>query len=67
LIALVLIGDSLPITIADQIDAHPRSVSRSIQGLVDDGYVVEKDRSVYSLTPEGFREGRALIRRRGGD
>lgn len=66
LVSLLLMGDSLPITIAEASGRHPRSVSRSVSNLVDDGLVAEKHRSVYSLTPTGYAEARRLLRDRAG-
>jgi len=64
LIGLLILGDSLPVTIADWSGAHPRSVSRRLPQLVDSGLVVEKDRSVYCLTPSGYSAARGLLRER---
>lgn len=66
LVGLLLSGDSLPLAIAERFDRHPRSISRSVSDLVDEGLVVEKYRSVYALTPEGYREARRVLRRRAG-
>ena len=67
LVALLLVGDALPITIADVMGRHPASVSRSVPDLVDRGLVVEKHRSVYALTPTGYREARRLLDDRAED
>jgi Mn-dependent DtxR family transcriptional regulator len=64
LVALLLIGDALPLSIAEITGRHPRSVSRSVPKLVDRGLVVEKHRSVYVLTPRGYRKARRLVRQR---
>ena len=61
LLGLLLVGDALPVTIASSVGRHPRSVSRSVPTLVDAGLVVEKDRSVYALTPAGFAEARRVL------
>lgn len=61
LLSLLLVGDSLPITIANASGRHPRSVSRSVPKLVDQGLVVQKDRSVYALTPIGYARARGLL------
>jgi Mn-dependent DtxR family transcriptional regulator len=67
LVALLLVGDSLPITIAEVTGPHPGSVSRTMPDLVDAGLVVEKHRSVYALTPEGYAAARGILRRRADD
>jgi len=64
LVGLLLIDDALPREIAEVVGRHPRSVSRSVSELVDEGLVVEKGRSVFALTPEGYREAREIIRDR---
>ena len=61
LVSLLLLGDSLPITITEASGRHPRSVSRSVPPLVEAGLVVEKHRSVYALTPTGYSEARRLL------
>jgi Mn-dependent DtxR family transcriptional regulator len=67
LLCLLLTGDSLPITIGTLMGRHTKSVSRSIQPLIDDGLIVEKDRGVYALTPEGYAEARRVLTRRAED
>jgi len=67
LVGLLLIGDSLPREIAETVGRHLRSVSRSVPELLDDGLVVEKGRSVYALTPEGFAVARGIVRERAED
>jgi Mn-dependent DtxR family transcriptional regulator len=67
LLCLLLAGDSLPITIGTLMGRHTKSVSRSIQPLIDDGLIVEKDRGVYALTPEGYAEARRVLTRRAED
>jgi predicted transcriptional regulator len=64
LLALLLIGDSLPVTISEFIDRHPASVSRSVARLGDRDLVVEKDRAVYSLSIEGYSVARGILRER---
>ena len=64
LVGLLLIDDALPREIAEAAGRHPRSVSRSVSELVDEGLVVEKGRSVFALTPEGYAEARGIIRER---
>jgi predicted transcriptional regulator len=67
LVGLLLIDDALPREIAEAVGRHPRSVSRSVSELVDEGLVVEKGRSVFALTPEGYAEARGIIRERTED
>lgn len=63
LIGLLLLGDSLPVDLAEVGDRNPRSVSRSVSNLVDQGLVVNKSgRHVYALTVEGWREAVAIVR-----
>lgn len=64
LVALLLYGDKLPMTIAEKTGRHPKSISRYVPSLVDEGLVVEVGRSVYGLTPEGYAEARSVMRRR---
>lgn len=61
-ITLLLRGDCLPVTVADDHDRHPSSVSRSLSALESRGIVAEKDRAVYTLTVSGFRIARSLLR-----
>lgn len=62
LLGLLMVGDALPVTIAEAGGVHARSVSRSMPNLVELGFVVEKDRSVYALTPRGYAEARRVLR-----
>ena len=64
LIALLLAGDSSPQTIANMMDRHPGSISRTGSELVDQGLIVKKPRYVYALTPKGFSAARTSLRRR---
>ena len=64
LVGLLLIDDALPREIAETVGRHPRSVSRSVPELLDEGLLVEKGRSVYALTPEGYAAARGIIRER---
>lgn len=64
LVGLLLIDDALPREIAEAVGRHPRSVSRSVSELIDEGLVVEKGRSVYALTPAGYAEARGIVRDR---
>jgi len=64
LAGLLLLGDSIPLSVAELTDRHPKSVSRSVSELEEAGLVVEKHRAVYALTPSGYRRARAEIRRR---
>lgn len=64
LIALLLAGDSSPQTIANMMNRHAGSISRTGSELVDQGLIVKKSRYVYALTPEGFSAARTSLRRR---
>lgn len=61
LLGLLLLGDCLPVTIADTYDRHPSSVSRSLADLKQRGLVAEKDRAVYSLTVAGYAVARREV------
>lgn len=61
LLGALLVGDRLPITIAEATGRHPKSVSRSVPSLVELGLVAQ-DRSVITLTPEGYAEARRILR-----
>lgn len=67
LLCLLLTGDSLPITIGNLMGRHTKSISRSIPPLIEDGLVVEKDRGVYALTPDGHAEAQRVLTRRAED
>jgi len=64
LLGLLLIGDSQPGEIAEEFGRHPGSISRSIPKLVEDRLVVEKGRSTYALTPDGYCLARRVLKRR---
>lgn len=54
MIDLLLRGDNLPAGIADEIDRHPKSVSRSLKSLAEKGLSREKnDYHVWTLTAGG--------------
>lgn len=55
IVGLLLLGDCLPATIAEEYGRHPSSVSRSMAQLKKRGLVIEKDRGVYTLTLDGYR------------
>lgn len=61
MVGLLLLGDCLPVTIAEAFDRHPSSVSRSLANLKDRGLVVEKDRAVYALSVAGYAVARQQI------
>jgi Mn-dependent DtxR family transcriptional regulator len=54
-------GDNVPGNLADLTGRHPKSVSRSLSRLEEDGYVRNKGRGVYTLTDEG-REAADQVR-----
>lgn len=62
LVALLSYGDNTPKNISERTDRHRKSVSRSLRGLSDEGYVTEKGGGVYALTPDGVSLARALRR-----
>lgn len=64
LLGLLLIGDSQPGEIAEEFGRHPGSISRSITKLVEDRLIVEKGRSTYALTCNGYSAARGVLKRR---
>jgi Mn-dependent DtxR family transcriptional regulator len=46
-------GDNVPGNIAELIDYHPKSVSRGLNDLAEEGYVRNKGRGVWTVTPSG--------------
>lgn len=64
LVVLLLHGERQPQTISEKADRHPRSISRSISNLTEEGLVMELGRSNYGLTIEGYSEARELMSRR---
>jgi Mn-dependent DtxR family transcriptional regulator len=52
-------GDNVPANIAENIDRHPKYVTRSLTELEDDGYVINKGRGVYTLSPDGREVARS--------
>lgn len=61
LLAILLVGDRLPVEIAEAAGRHPKSVSRSVPSLVDLGLVVQA-KSIPVLTPKGYAEARRILR-----
>jgi Mn-dependent DtxR family transcriptional regulator len=59
---LLIEGDDLPSNIAGEKGPHPRSVSRSLSQLADNGLVREKANAVYTLTAPGTKVAAQLVR-----
>lgn len=60
LVDLLLNGDNVPSNIAENTGHHPKSVSKRLGILEDDGLVENKGSGVYSLTLEGISVARKL-------
>ena len=60
LIHLLTEGDDIPSNIADNIDRHSRSVSRSAKRLKEKELVEDKGRNVYTLTGRGEKTARSV-------
>ena len=67
LVGLLILGDSIPLGIAEWSGAHPKSVNRSVSDLLDRGLIVRKHRAAYGLTPEGYAAARSELKRRAED
>lgn len=64
LLHLLLIGDSLPVDIAEAYGRHPSSIQRSLATLLDLGLVARRPRAKYTLTVDGWREARRVLAQR---
>lgn len=60
LVDLLIHGDNVPSNIAANTDRHPKSVSKRLSDLEDDGLVENKGSGVYALTLEGIAIARRL-------
>lgn len=60
-------GDDVPGNIAEATDRHPKSVSKRLPDLVDEGLIRNKGRGVYTLTPSGVSLARSLEDHRPGE
>jgi len=50
---LQLNGDDIPANVADGIGRHSKYVTQKMRDLEDRGYLVNKGRGVYTLSPDG--------------
>lgn len=65
LIVLLMHGDVNPGYIANEVDRHPASISRTLPELVEKSLVVPKSsKGPYTLTPEGYQKARSVMMRR---
>jgi predicted transcriptional regulator len=60
LVDLLLNGDNVPSNIADNIDRHKTSVSRSLSSLESEDLVDNKGRGVWTLTVAGASLARTI-------
>lgn len=63
LAVLLLVGDSTPQAISDEIGRHPSSIGRSLADLIDHGLVVKRrETAVYSLSVDGMAVAMRLLK-----
>jgi Mn-dependent DtxR family transcriptional regulator len=61
---LLLHGDNVPSNIAENIERHQTSVSRSLSALEDEDLVSNKGRGVWTLTVAGASLARTILSNR---